>query len=261
MTKEQIFEAWSPDNALWSTWVKPVLFAHLDASPIVAESMEIRPDVSWSPMPNERVALVLDLPGDEAVWVGLALAATGYRPVPLYNALPLPLPLLPLGPPPQYPLAAVDVLPIIMALRQSAEELARINIAPDAPPAFLLDANRHGGGSQILPGQFDNRSVCFMTDFPSANFLLSRGIERALLVQRESLEPLDDLAHVLRRWQDGGLKLERIQIGSSAKREPFEVRGPSWYGAMYQRVLLALGLRRARGGGFGAWMPQSSAGG
>src|ERR1043166_8208987 len=114
-------------------------------------------------MPNEKVALVLDLPGDEGVWVGLALATRGYRAVPLYNALPLPLVLRTLDPPSQHPLAAVDVLPIITVLRQSAQELARISMPPDAPPAFLLDANRHGGGSPILPDQFDNRSVCFTT--------------------------------------------------------------------------------------------------
>jgi len=34
--------------------------------------------------------VVLDLPGAEAVRVGLELARARYRPVPLYNAVPLP---------------------------------------------------------------------------------------------------------------------------------------------------------------------------
>jgi len=33
------------------------------------------------------------------------------------------------------------------------------------------------------------------------------------------------------------------------------------FAALRRRALLALGLRRARGGGFGAWIPESSAGG
>lgn len=33
------------------------------------------------------------------------------------------------------------------------------------------------------------------------------------------------------------------------------------YGAMFQRVLSSIGFRRASGGGFGAWLPETSAGG
>jgi hypothetical protein len=204
---------------------------------------------------------VLDLPGEQGVWMGAALAARGYRPVPLYNALPLPF-----GAPMQNPVsgrsvAAVDALPILSALRQGAEQLAGLVIPLEAPPAFLLDANRQGPGYRLLPDQFDNRSLCFTTDFPSANFLSAHGIRGALLVQRERLEPQPDLAHVLRRWQDGGLRLERIRIEPHSQRESFQVSRPSWYGAMFQRALAAFGLRRAPGGGFGAWMPESPTGG
>ena len=113
----------------------------------------------------------------------------------------------------------------------------------------------------MLPDEFDNRSVCFTTDFPSANYLSTHGIRGVLLVQREQVEPQTDLAHVLCRWQDAGLPLQRMRIEQPAEREQFEVNRPSWYGAMFQRVLAAFGLRRAPGGGFGAWIPESSAGG
>jgi hypothetical protein len=136
-----------------------------------------------------------------------------------------------------------------------------MNIQPDAPPAFLLDANRHGDKMQMQTDAFDNRSICFTTDFPSANFLLTHGIQRVLLIQRDRIDPQTDLAHVLRRWQEGGLPLESMRIDSPTDRERFQVSRPSWYGTMFQRTLSALGLRRAPGGGFGAWMPESSAGG
>ena len=212
-------------------------------------------------MAQEKVVLVLDLPKAEGVRLGLALSAWGYRPVPLYNALPLPFEVPMVDPISQRPVAAVDVLPIVRALEQGAEQLARLKIPHDAPPAFLLDANRHGDNKRMLPDEFDNRSVCFTTDFPSANFLLQHGIQQVLLVQRECLEPQADLAHALRRWQDGGLPLQRMRIEQPAMKESFKVTRPSWYGAMFQRALAALGLRRAPGGGFGAWIPESSAGG
>src|SRR5262249_25610457 len=56
------------------------------------------------------------------------------------------------------------------------------------------------------PDEFDNRSISFTTDFPSANFLAAHGIARVMLVQKSSAEPQPDLAHSLRRWQDGGVK-------------------------------------------------------
>ena len=261
MTNEEIFAAWSPDDSVWATWVKPVLFAHMGAASPVPANTGTSPEVGWAPSIEERIALVLDLPKDEGVWVGLALAARGYRPVPLYNALPLPFGVPALDPAAQRPVAAVDVLPIVSALRLGAQQLASLNIAPYAPPVFLLDVNRRGADERMLPGEFDNRSVCFTTDFPSANFLSTHGIRGVLLVQRERLEPQTDLAHMLRRWQDAGLPLQRLRIEQPTEPERFEVKRPSWYRAMFQRALMAFGLRQALGGGFGAWIPDSSSGG
>ena len=218
-------------------------------------------NLNGCPPVENKVAIVVDLPGAESALMGIALAERGYRPVPLFNAIPLPGGQPVLDPFTRRSVAAVDVLPIISALRQGAERLAGLHIAPDAPPAFLLDDNRQGGGRTMLPDEFDNRSVCFTTDFPSANFLLAQGVQRARLVQKARLNLQSDLAHVLRRWQEGGIALEIVRVDFPAQPERLEIARPSWYGAMFQRALMALGLRRARGGGFGAWIPESSAGG
>ena len=263
MNNDEAFSIWAPNDALWSRWAKPVLFAHLDLapSPLQIQALDLPADISWAPAPEEKVAVVLDLPGAEAVRVGLELAPRGYRPVPLYNAVPLPFTARIIDPLGTGTVAAVDLLPALAALKNGAEQLAQLNVTPDAPPVFLLDSNRQGEGRPMLPNQFDNRAVCFTTDFPSANFLQANGIQRALLVQRSRIYPLADLAHVLRRWQDGGIVLERARVDFSEPRQPFEVSKPSWYGAMFQRALMAMGLRRAGGGGFGAWVPVASAGG
>ena len=82
MTKEQIFAIWAPETALWSPWVKPVLFSHLDVTMPEMTIPQPACGVSGAPPTAERAALVLDLPGAEGVFAGLALAARGYQPVP-----------------------------------------------------------------------------------------------------------------------------------------------------------------------------------
>jgi hypothetical protein len=260
MNKDQIFSIWAPDDSTWSPWAKPVLFAYLESAPAQAEVGASAGDLSWCPPATGEAALVLDLPGAEGVLTGLALAARGYRPVPLYNAVPLPF-----GEPQTDPLtgksvAAVNVLPIIIALRKGAETLPLLKLPPDAPPAFLLDANRRGF-RVMEPDEFDNRSAVFTTDFPSANFFGSRGIKRVVLVQKGTLEPQPDLAHSLRRWQDADFVLERKDVNDPAPLERFQVDRPAWYRVMFQRALLRMGLRRSGTGGFGAWVPESGSGG
>src|ERR1700743_2874691 len=90
MNQEKIFSTWAPDESPWSCWAKPVLFAYLDSAASEISIAEATADMNWAPLANERVALILDLPGAEGISTGLSLAARGYRPVPLYNAVPLP---------------------------------------------------------------------------------------------------------------------------------------------------------------------------
>jgi hypothetical protein len=255
MNQEAIFEIWAPDSAVWSPWVKPVLFAHLDGLPSETPGGGAVA-AAWAPAPESGTALILDLPGAEGIGQGLALAARGYRPVPLYNAVP--------GPDLTLDgalLVAVEVRPIMAALRDGAEKLAALPLAPAAPPAFLLDAHRRAEGRGIPAAAFDNRSICFTTDFPSANFLLARGIKRGWLVQRAGRQPQSDLAHTLRRWQEAGLPVELLTLDPPGPPAPLVIPRPAWYGAMFQRALAALGLRRAGGGGFGDWGPDSAGGG
>jgi len=256
MTKEEIFQVWAPDDCPWSPWVKPVLFAHLG---LANETIHVAAlDSSWAPPVSERVALVVNLPEAEGVLMGVSLAGRGYRPVPLYNALPLPYGEAIHFSIPGKAVAAVNVLPILHALASSTQALAGANLPYDAPPAFLLDYNRQGNGGKPGPGQFDNRSVSFTTDFPSAIFLGAHGIHRALLIQNEGIQ--SDLAHTLRRWQEGGIKLDRLRLEDGVS-EPFEVSKPSWYGTMFERVLWQFGFHRSGDGGFGGWIPESSSGG
>jgi hypothetical protein len=224
-------------------------------------------DASWIPPVEDNVAVVLDLPGADCVWTGVALAARGFRPVPLYNAVPGPVTtaLVPTG---QWltsesthvSMSLVDVAPILAALRHGTPLLQRTRLNPESPPAFLLDADRRGKGSIPTPGRFDNRSISFTTDFPSATFLAAHGIRRAVLVQATGDHPQPDLAHTLRRWQDGEIVIELKRLDVSGPPFQIEVRKPSGFGLLWNRALMMLGLRRHRLGGFGGFVPEPSAG-
>lgn len=260
-TNEEFYQVWAPENATWSKWAKPVLFSFMEWSfsdqppppaPTIADCL---------PPAADRVALVIDLPGAESVAWGLALANRGYRPVPLFNAVPIPV-----GDRPDFAstgpnVVAVDVRPIIAELRRASEPLAQLPLVPEAPPAFLLDAHRAGNGATIGPGQFDNRSISFTTDFPSANFLFAHGIQRALVIQRLGDRPQPDLAHTLLRWQEAGLRLEILGLESVIRPVPLHVEKPPLFQRMFQRALATFRLTRSSNGGFGNWIPDSSSGG
>lgn len=261
MTKEELFEIWAPPNGLWSPWVKPVLFAFLDRKPewsVPPARVDFNTD--GFPPAQDHAALVLDLPGAEGVRAGMALAAQGYRPVPLYNAVPDPTLSTSVLSGTNAATALVDAASILVALWHEGDRLHGLNVPPNGPPAFLLDADRRCEGFSPSPGQFDNRSISFITDFPSATFLASNHISRVVLIQSGRDDPQPDLAHTLQRWQDGGIALELKRVDVVGPARPIQVRPPRGFGMLWQRALGMLGLRRHGLGGFGGIVPTPSAG-
>ncbi|HEX2572333.1 MAG TPA: hypothetical protein VH877_22500, partial [Polyangia bacterium] len=185
MNRTEVHRCWCLPESPWSRWVKPVLFAYLDEElepgplppspgwllPEVIRPLEMASQTEGGPTPYRAahrlrdVALVIDLPGAEGTQMGIGLAEKGFRPIPLYNAVPAP------G-------ATIDVRPIMAALVNGAGLVG--DVAGDAPPAFLLDADRMGQGRAVQAGDFDNRSVCTAADFPSAALLGTAGIRRVV---------------------------------------------------------------------------------
>jgi hypothetical protein len=251
MNRIEAFESWAPPDGVWSVWAKPVLFVEGVLAQPGAESppAQRRVEAWWTPAATGDTAVVVDLPGDYSVEVGLALARRGYRPVPLYNCAP--------GPDP-----VVKVDELVRGLFSGAAELRELRLPPNAPPAFLLDSCRWAD-LMLSSGQFDNRWLVFPQDFPSANFLLARGIGRVLLV-RESAQvrqPARDLAHVLLRWQEAGVAILAYATQSAGPLEPLTVWRPSHFRRLWYRALVLAGLRRHGGGGFGAAVPEDGGGG
>ena len=256
MDRRGIFQIWAPPDGRWSPWAKPVLFAHLDAVQGLPhiDMPEIR-------FPFDRTkaggtALVVDLPGLESVGLGLELARLGYRPVPLFNACPTPSRFLDDVVPEVVP--ATLLLP---ALLQAAERLKSIDLPEDGGPAFLLDANRLGGGKRIVPGWFDNRWVVFATDFPSALFLVRHQITAVELIHRGA--PGDDVLDVLGNWFRAGIPLWHTDLDHPGPPRPLAVPA-AWHLGLsrFARRLWALfSLRRNPRGGYGGIVPESGSSG
>jgi hypothetical protein len=154
-------------------------------------------------------------------------------------------------------------MPIAGALSAATPAIDRLNLSFEAPPAFMLDADRRiGTGPALTPGMFDNRSVSLPTDFPSANLMLSRGIGRVILVQMDSIEPQPDLAHTLLRWQEAGMDILALPLSHPHDPVRIRVTRPPLFRRIWQRVAATMGLRRNPMGGFGGMIPiPSSSGG
>jgi hypothetical protein len=187
--------------------------------------------------------------------VGTSLAGMGYRPVPLFNACP---------PPVDFQsgssLAVVDVDLILAALVQDAARLRALAVPADAPPAFLVDAHRRQLQQPLRPGLFDNRSVLFVTDFPSAAFLTAQGIKQVLLVRARDSAFDRDLGYVLRSWQKAGLGLSLKCLSDPGPPQPLSIGGFwLWFG-FWHRLRTSFGFSRNPQGGFGAFVPEAASG-
>lgn len=230
-------------------------------------------------------AYVVDVPGPMGVGLGIAFARRGVRPIPLYNAVPggtpfTPMPMPPVAPPAPAPgmdggyddgglgyhpmpidgSAMIDMGAILRAMRAATPVLRELALPSAAAPVFLLDADRRYGRGTPTPGRFDNRSISLPTDFPSAIFLQSRGIRRAVLVQLSSTTPQEDLAHTLMGWQEGGVAILAKSLTAEGPAAPIEVSRPSQFRALMYRLFATLGLKRSPLGGFGGTIPLPSSG-
>lgn len=254
MDKDEIYRIWAPSGAPWSRWVKPVLFSFMDSRFDLRQPAITQFNTDWVPSPGQT-AIVVDLSGEEGVLWGVRLARLGYQPIPLYNALPFP-PSEKMFPATR-PECTVDVVPIVTALYRETASLKEIRMAAEAPPAFLLDADRRIARKDPEPGIFDNRSVCFSTDFPSAEFLSSRKITQAIVFQRGS-KVAGDLLLVLLDWQKAGIQLLRKDPMDADPPKPVVVEPPSFLRRLWYRISVALTLRRGELGGFGGIVQSAS---
>ncbi len=235
----ETYKIWAPDDALWTRWAKPVLFTR---KPTINNQNLNIPKVNWIQNMDSHTMVIVDLPGESGVTESLTLARLGYRPVPLYN-----------GVDGQTSSVIVKVWDIVAALYKGADELMTYDIRLNAPPVFMLDANRMTGSGK-RPGTFDNRWCVFPQDMPSAAFLLKEGISR-IIVRSDGIQ--NDLSHILHRYQDAGIDIYLCTGGDIEKKS---IAKPSKYKSLSYRFKVIFGLTRNGTGGFGAMVPQETHG-
>jgi len=148
---------------------------------------------------------------------------------------------------------------MIEALRTGAMWLQTQTFSGTSAPAFLLDSRRMSKEVVLQPGKFDNRWLTFPQDFPSANLLRARGVTQVIVIQEKPGQPADDLAHVLRRWQDAGIAIS-CATPESVAAESIEVKQPARFRRLWYGVLALMGLMSNSAGGFGGIIPHPSAG-
>lgn len=270
MTPEQVYGIWAPPASVWSAWVIPVPFAQLFCHDAMIQTELPHFNFDWLPVGDLRdLAIVADLPGADAIHYGLALLRYGFRPVPVLDGSPGPygVPIAAPDPPSltggvRKSLSTVDMNSLLLALCQGASQMQLARLEGDAPPVFLLDANRMVGVPSENGEVFDNRWMTFPQDFPSGRFLLGHGIRRVVLVHDKFVsQPQEDLAHVLLRWQEEGIAIESKSARFGEGPRPIQVNRPSRFRAAWYRALAILGLRRNDAGGFGGYPPDTSGGG
>lgn len=242
---EELFNLWAPEESRWSLWAKPVLFADCRESVPLDKPLEAAlPAASAFPLGRDTAAIV-DVPGANSVIYGLALAGIGYRPVPLFNSS--------CG-----NNTLVDMRTVADYLVYAAANLQKLKLPAEAPPVFLLNADRmdHEGDASV-PGRYDNRWCVVPQDMPSAEYLTDAGITRVALI---SDRVRDDLAHVLCRYQDAGIVILRT---SDFRESPVKitVERPADYKSLFYRFQVFAGLRRNAAGGFGGVVPNPNSSG
>lgn len=240
--RRQLFERWSPPTSPWADWAKPLFFALMEersGPPNGAERPA--PDLRWLDHDPEPVAIIVDLPGHEAVRWAASLVERGFAAVPLFNGTP-------------GSQALIDCNDLARALVHYAPGASPP--AADAPPCFLLDADRFAEKRQPAPGQFDNRWLTFPHDFPSAALLMSRSLRAVVVIQEREGPVAEDLAHVLLNWQRAGVAILRKAINSAVPPERIEIKRPKGYRSTLRRILVTLGLRHNSAGGFGSRVPE-----
>jgi hypothetical protein len=186
----EAYKLWAPPGKMWSAWAKPVLFADMPGQADISITVPAQSILAEVKSP---VAVIIDLPGKFSVEEGLALAAVGYRPVPLYNGVA--------GS--EQSKTAVPVKELSEALAAGAGMLEAMDIQDNAPPVFLLDSSR-SGTIPLDTDVYDNRWSVFYDDFPAADQLSNAGI-REIVVFTSSR--MTDLLEALYKYEEHGLNV------------------------------------------------------
>jgi len=199
MTNKECYKIWAPSGKKWVDWVRPVPFvnAQADVKGYHAGALSI-PKIDFIDESWKNAAVIVDLPGDESIEMGLALAKMGYRPIPIYNGTIEQ----------KNARATVDNQTVGAALLWGAEVLQKIEIADEALPVFLTDKNRLNR-FKLDASVFDNSWDVYPQDLPSADYFLKNGIDTIMVVS-DSLSK--DLKVIFRKFKKKKIRICLVRV-------------------------------------------------
>jgi hypothetical protein len=251
-TGKEIFEIWAPRGAAWSAWASPVAFAILNCDELGVRAASATSTGALNIPVTPGVAYVIDLAGASAVRLAMSLARAGLRPVPIFNASPLPL-----TPGEAARSALVDMTYVSRELCFAASELSSLSIQNEAAPVFVIDANRMSGKFS-LDQRFDNRWIVYPQDFPSGAKLREHGITRIVTIQHTEMIA-DDLNDVLMEWQNAGLEIATRRDDERAAEVRRHVKPTPWLLLLWRKFVRLLGFKTS--GDFFDMLTAGSSGG
>lgn len=194
MNGREIFKIWAPFGEKWVDWVRPVPFIEMKKSIKIYENLAFNfRKINYIDSISKDTAIIVDLPGNESIIEGIALAKLGFRPIPVFNGTIQQEGAMP----------TVDNQAITLGLIKGAEELKKINIDKDALPVFLLDSNRMNR-YKMNESIFDNSWDIYHQDLPSCKFFLKNNITNILI---RGYKVNEDLNKILYKFQKQGIKI------------------------------------------------------
>lgn len=217
MTGKEVFQIWAPSGNKWVDWVRPVPFVGMkEYSKMYNFSNLTIPIIDFIDEKFTDAAIIVDLPGVQSVQEGIALAQSGYRPIPIFNGTIEQ----------QEARATVDNQSVGVALIWGAAKLAKIELEDDALPAFLLDSNRMNRFKMEI-SLFDNSWDVYPQDVPSAEYLIKNGINKIIIIGESVSKDLKKILyeyqkkHIQIFWTQGYETPKKITIYRPFHREKY----------------------------------------
>ena len=193
MIGKDLYKVYAPDGAKWTNWVRPVPFVAIDTNDIKVNNRwkNIEKVLFLDEYKNDT-AIFVDMPNEESIEMGIALARLGYRPIPIFNGV-------------NEQIGAKALLRqdlIESSLIIGGEKLKDIKLNNNANPAFLLDSNRTNR-YRTSESIFDNSWDLYGQDIPSPKYFKENGIDKIIVVGTKIQR---DLRKIFFKFQDSGIE-------------------------------------------------------
>lgn len=213
MTNRDAYNIWAPYGASWTKYARPVAFCDMPEFKDEQYKHFFVPPIKYIDKFDKKCAYIVDLPSENSIEEGLAIAKYGYRPIPLFNGTIEPINSTP----------TTDNRALERPLAWGANIIKDMKFESDAPPVFLVDLSRQNR-YKVNISVFDNSYDMYAQDFPTAKALLDSGIDK-VIVRTDKFQ--NDMRMILSDYQKKGIKIFQANNQNDIKK--VRIRKPLLY--------------------------------